>query len=150
MKLSKLCGLVVMLSLIFLTGCSREQWEVIQVNTSDNPEVQHFVNLHIRNEFDEDVRISHVWFEYQDGEEWRCIPLNPNANPDYLIENRALGTTNEDNSLSTTLGFRHYLHPDYPTIGTFRVAVAFTDATGNDLETKHSNLFELAHFTFNN
>jgi hypothetical protein len=113
-------------------------WLPVQANPANG-----FVNLHVTNDLEQDILLSVQGFEIKDGESWQEIPLHPQADPQFFIENQSLGTSDETQTLSTALHFSHYLHPDYSRQGTFRIAVRIKDTAGNLLERRHSNEFEL-------
>ncbi|MCL1948414.1 MAG: hypothetical protein FWF59_01590 [Turicibacter sp.] len=116
-------------------------WALVQANPgADNAE---FVNLHVTNDLDEDIPMSVIGFEVLLDEEWQPIPINPDADVDFLMENRPVSSSDDENSISTILRFEDYLHPDYPTEVVFRIAVELKDTNGNHLETRNSNQFTL-------
>lgn len=141
-------AVALMLLLVVLTACSQNSgWEnELQANPVSNPE-QAFVNVHVINNFDHDVTFTLDGFEYYKDGEWVKIPLNPDHNVDDLLINLEVGT-DDFNTTSSIAGFVHYLNPNYPTTGMFRLVGQMYDVSGNYLKTLTSNEFEIVNFSF--
>ncbi len=118
----------------------------LQANPVDDPD-RAFVNVHVTNNFDHNVLFTLDGFEHYEDGEWTRIPLNPNHHVDYLMVDSEIATE-ERNTVSSTAHFVHYLNPDYPTTGTFRLVGRMYDVNGDYLKTLTSNEFEIVGFSF--
>ena len=147
--LKKIYVMALVLTLFTLTACfSPTGWQnELQANPASDPG-HAFVNVHVTNTFDHGVMFTLEGFELYEEGEWIKIPLNPDHDVEYLMISSEIGTGEDNRITSSTAGFDHYLNPNYPTTGTFRLVGRLEDLSGDYLKTLTSNKFEIENFSF--
>ena len=151
---------LLLLSIILITGCNTfserryGEGDVVRVliNPSGQPQNQHFMNLQIFNDSNEEWLVKIEGFETLENEEW--VLITPFANEDWMTDflngSEPLEREGERNDrFGTIMSFDLWLHPDYPTTGDFRASIRVYDLNGNYQFTQASNVREIQYFTFN-